>query len=72
MQAMITNNKNIEIFCVVDESYKNFDTEIEKNILKGLLLSEGKKMCRNRKGHINNFNIGTSFWTILVTYSHSI
>lgn len=40
---MITNNKNIEIFCVVDKSYKNFDTEIEKNILKGLLLSEGKK-----------------------------
>lgn len=69
---MITNNKNIEIFCVVDESYKNFDTEIEKNILKGLLLSEGKKMCRNRKGHTNNFNIGISFWTILVTYSHSI
>ncbi len=48
---MITNSKIIEIFCAIDEFCKNFDAEIEKNLLKGLPKSDGKQR-RNRKGQM--------------------
>ncbi len=63
IQAMITNNKIIEIFCAIDEFCKNFDAEIEKNLLKGLPKSDGKQR-RNRKGQMCESEI----MTILLCY----
>ncbi len=60
---MITNNKIIEIFCAIDEFCKNFDAEIEKNLLKGLPKSDGKQR-RNRKGQMCESEI----MTILLCY----
>lgn len=63
IQAMITNNKTIEIFCAIDEFCKNFDAEIEKNLLKGLPKPDGKQR-RNRKGQMCESEI----MTILLCY----
>lgn len=56
---MITEDKVIEIFCVIDEFCKNFDAEMNKNLLKGLPSSDGK--ChRNRKGQLAASEIMTN------------
>ena len=31
---MITEDKVTEIFCVIDEFYKNFEAEMDENLLK--------------------------------------
>ena len=42
---MITKDKVIEIFCIIDEFDKNFEFEMKKNLLP---VTDGKKH-RNRK-----------------------
>ena len=51
---MITDYKNTEIFCAVDEFSRNFDSEIEKN-----LLSASGKQRRRRKATMSDSEIMT-------------
>lgn len=57
---MITENKVIEIFCIMDEFCRNFASECEKN----LLLEDKEHRHRNRKGKLSHSEI----MTILVCY----
>lgn len=57
---MITEDKVIEIFCIMDEFCKNFASECEKN----LLLEDKEHRHRNRKGQLGHSEI----MTILVCY----
>lgn len=57
---MITEDKVIEIFCVMDEFCKNFASECDKN----LLLEDKEHRHRNRKGQLSYSEI----MTILVCY----
>lgn len=59
---MITEDKIIEIFCVMDEFCKNLDVELHKN-LKIAEPADGKRH-RNRKGRMSDSEI----MTILVCY----
>ena len=36
---MITKNKATEIFCIIDEFDKNFESELKKNLLRSLMES---------------------------------
>ena len=56
---MITDDKITEIFCTVDEFSKNFDFELEKN-----LLSASSKQRRRRKATMSDSEI----MTILVLF----
>ena len=51
---MITDDKITEIFCTVDEFSKNFDSELEKN-----LLSASGKQRRRRKATMSDSEIMT-------------
>ena len=51
---MITDDKITEIFCTVDEFSKNFDFELEKN-----LLSASGKQRRRRKATMSDSEIMT-------------
>ncbi len=51
---MITDDKNTEIFCTEDEFSKNFDSELEKN-----LLSASGKQRRRRKATMSDSEIMT-------------
>ena len=57
---MITEDKVIEIFCIMDEFCKNFASECEKN----LLLEDKGHRHHNRKGRLSQSEI----MTILVCY----
>lgn len=57
---MITEDKVIEIFCIMDEFCKNFASECEKN----LLLEDKEHHYRNRNGRLSHSEI----MTILVCY----
>ena len=46
---MITTDKVTEIFCIVDECFKNVDAELTKN-LHIAPIDEGYKSMRNHKG----------------------
>lgn len=52
---MITNDKVIEIFCILDESCKNFDAECAKNLRIG---DDGQRH-RSRKGKLSESEIMT-------------
>lgn len=53
--AMITKDKVIDIFCMIDEFDKNFTEEMKKNILPP---TDGKKH-RNRKASLSDSEIMT-------------
>lgn len=57
---MITEDKVIKIFCIMDESCRNFASECDKN----LLLADKVHHLRNRKGQLSYSEI----MTILVCY----
>ena len=57
---MITEDKVIEIFCIMDEFCNNFASECEKN----LRLEDKEHPHRNRKGRLSFSEI----MTILVCY----
>ena len=46
---MITKDKVIEIFCIIDESDKNLNVELSKNLCLLSYTSNGKRF-RNRMG----------------------
>ena len=60
---MITKDKVIEIFCIIDEFDKNLNVELSKNLCLPPYNSNGKR-CRNRKGRLSESEI----MTILVGY----
>ena len=60
---MITKDKVIEIFCIIDEFDKNLNVELSKNLCLPSYNSSGKR-CRNRKGRLSESEI----MTILVCY----
>lgn len=60
---MITNDKVTEIFCIIDEFCKNFTSECDKNLLRGLPEPGGKRH-RNRKGQMSESEV----MTIIVCY----
>ncbi|MBO1364515.1 IS982 family transposase [Prevotella sp. A2931] len=60
---MITNDKVIEIFCIIDEFCKNLDAELSKN-LQIAPTDEGYKHLRHRKGRMSESEI----MTILLCY----
>jgi len=45
---MITKDKVIEIFCIIDEFGKNLNVELGKNLCLPSYNGNGKR-CRNRK-----------------------
>ena len=55
-QAMITKDKVIEIFCIIDEFDKNLNVELSKNLCLPPYNSNGKR-CRNRKGRLSESEI---------------
>ena len=57
---MITDNKITEIFCAVDEFYKEFDKQIDK---KSLMSSDGK-VRRYRKDSLSD----SEMMTILIVF----
>ena len=60
---MITKDKVIEIFCIIDEFDKNLNVELSKNLCLPSYNNNGKR-CRNRKGRLSESEI----MTILVCY----
>lgn len=48
---MITEDKVIEIFCIMDDFCKNFASKCEKN----LLFEDKEHLHRNRKGQLSLF-----------------
>ena len=60
---MITTDKVIEIFCVLDEFCKSLDAELTKN-LHIVPIDEEYKRTRNRKGQMSKSEI----MTILLCY----
>ena len=60
---MITKNKVIEIFCIIDEFDKNLNVELSKNFCLPSYNSYGKHF-RNRKGRLSE----SETTTILVCY----
>ena len=60
---MITKDKVIEIFCIIDEFDKNLNVELSKNLCLPSYNSNGKR-CRNRKGRLSESEI----MMILVCY----
>ena len=60
---MITKDKVIEIFCIIDEFDKNLNVELSKNLCLPSYNSNGKRF-RNRKGRLSESEI----MTILVCY----
>ena len=60
---MITKDKIIEIFCIIDEFDKNLNVELSKNLCLPSYNSNGKRF-RNRKGRLSESEI----MTILVCY----
>ena len=60
---MITKDKIIEIFCIIDEFDKNLNVELSKNLCLTSYNSNGKRF-RNRKGRLSESEI----MTILVCY----
>ena len=60
---MITKDKVIEIFCIIDEFDKNLNVELSKNLCLPSYNSNGKR-CKNRKGRLSESEI----MTILVCY----
>lgn len=60
---MITTDKVTEIFCIIDEFMKNFDSEVEKNLKLPLREADGKQR-RRRKGQLSESEI----MTILICY----
>ena len=61
---MITKDKIIEIFCIIDEFDKNLNVELSKNLCLPSYNSNGKRF-RNRKGRLSESEI----MTILVCYT---
>ena len=62
---MITKDKVIEIFCIIDEFTKNFNTELEKNLFLPSS-SDGSKRHRRRKGQLSQSEV----LTIMVCYHY--
>ena len=62
-QAMITKDKVIEIFCIIDEFDKNLNVELGKNLCLPSYNGNGKR-CRNSKGRLSESEI----MTILICY----
>ena len=60
---MITKDKVIEFFCIIDEFDKNLNVELSKNLCLPSYNSNGKR-CRNRKGRLSESEI----MAILVCY----
>ena len=60
---MITKDKVIEIFCIIDELDKNLNVELSNNLCLPSYNSNGKR-CRNRKGRLSE----SETMTILVCY----
>ena len=52
---MITKDKVTEIFCIIDEFDKNFESELKKNLLP---VTDGKQH-RNRKASLSDSEIMT-------------
>ena len=65
---MITDNKITEIFCTEDEFSKNFDSELEKN-----LLSASGKQRRRRKANTSDSEIMTvQLMFVFQTFLHPL
>jgi hypothetical protein len=62
---MITKDKVIEIFCIIDEFTKNFNSELEKNLFLPSS-SDGSKRHRRRKGQLSQSEV----LTIMVCYHY--
>ena len=62
-QAVITKDKVIEIFCIIDEFDKNLNVELGKNLCLPSYNGNGKR-CRNSKGRLSESEI----MTILICY----
>ena len=60
---MITKDKVIEIFCIIDEFNKNLDGELKRNLRLPNQDGDGKRY-RNRKGRLSESEI----MTILICY----
>ena len=60
---MITKDKVIEIFCIIDEFDKNLNVELSKNLCLPSYNGNGKR-CWNRRGRLSESEI----MTILVCY----
>ena len=60
---MITKDKVIEIFCIIDEFGKNLNVELGKNLCLPSYNGTGKR-CRNRKGRLSESEI----MTIIICY----
>ena len=71
---MITKDKIIEIFCIIDEFDKNLNVELGKNLCLPSYNGNGKR-CRNRKGRLSESEIMTILVSIIsvhVVISRSI
>ena len=55
LTTMITKDKVTEIFCIIDEFDKNFESELKKNLLP---VTDGKQH-RNRKSSLSDSEIMT-------------
>ena len=55
LTTMITKDKVTEIFCIIDEFDKNFESELKKNLLP---VTDGKQH-RNRKASLSDSEIMT-------------
>ena len=56
---MITKDKVTEIFCIIDEFDKNFESELKKNLLP---VTDGKQH-RNRKASLSDSGVSPTFRT---------
>ena len=60
---MITEDKIIQIFCIIDEFNKNFNAELDKNLFLPSFDATGRRY-RNRKGQMSESEI----MTIMICY----
>ena len=55
---MITKDKVIEIFCIIDEFMKNFNAELEKNLFL-TSMSDCGRLHRRRNGQLSQSEVMT-------------